>query len=131
MKKLIAPILAFGLFLSGCELDQAAEYIELAEETYEESVIVTSVYMEEMTSKWRDRPVELCEMTDSEMFDFIGGLTSGTALTGWLAGDSIIALATSMGTVAVVMPAVATGIVVGAASASAAYAGVKGYCAGV
>ena len=124
MKKLIAPILAAGLLLSGCG-------IEDAKGIYKESINITSGYLEAATSKWQSRPVGVCELNESELFDFMGGLTAGTALAGWVAGDSVIAVMTSMGTLVVAMPAVATGVVASAATAATAYAGVKGYCAGV
>jgi hypothetical protein len=124
MKKLIAPVLAAGLLLSGCG-------IEDAKGIYKESINITSGYLEAATSKWQSRPVGVCELNESELFDFVGGLSAGTALTGWVAGDALVWAMTSMGPMLVLMPAVATGVVASAATAATAYAGVKGYCAGM
>ena len=66
---------------------------------------------------------------DSKLVDFAGGAAAGTAATGLIAGDSMLIIATSAGSAAAVMPAVAPIIVIGAGLTTAAYAGVKGTCA--
>ena len=126
MKKLIAPVLAAGLLLSGCGVE-----VEDAKGIYRASIKITSEYMDAAASKWQGRPAGICELNESELFDFVGGLSAGAALTGWVAGDTVVAVMTSIGPAFVLMPAVATGVVASAATAATAYAGVKGYCAGV
>jgi hypothetical protein len=144
MIKQITSVLIFVL-LAGCgeskvtdtakdiygELkEHSPEYLEAVSGAYRTSLKMTSGHMAAAAQKWKERPVGICEMTDDEMFDFLGGAMAGTAFTGWVAGDSVVALVTSAGSAWVVMPAVATGLVAGAASATAAYGAVKTYCIG-
>ena len=137
MKKLIAGVWAL-ILITGCGESATGTIEDLAAktgpvmerlaETYDVTMETASGHLDELAEKWTERPIRVCEMTDDAMFDFVGGLMSGTALTGYIAGDSIIAVATAYGYVAVVMPAVATSIVIGASSAAVGYAGLKAYC---
>jgi len=110
--------------------ERSPEYLEAVAGAYTTSLEMTSGHMVAAAQKWKERPVGICEMTDDEMFDFLGGAMAGTAFTGWVAGDSLIAIVTAAGSISVVVPAVATGLVAGAASATAAYGAVKTYCIG-
>ena len=110
--------------------ERSPDYLEVVAGTYTASLKMTSGHMAAAAQKWKERPVGICEMTDDEMFDFLGGAMAGTAFTGWVAGDSVVILATAAGSFGVVMPAVATGLVASAASATAAYGAVKTYCIG-
>ena len=140
MKKLMTATLLTSVLAAGCDgkvqgtfdeaVRQTSDRIEALLGTYEASIEISSSYMEAAANKWSQRPVGGCEMADNELTDFLGGAMAGSAFTGWIAGDSIIAVITSAGSFAVAIPAVATGIVVGATTATAAYAGVKTWCAG-
>lgn len=96
--------------------------------TYEEAIKIATVHMERTGEAWSQAAPNLCAMSDEQWTAFVGGLASGTLVTGLLAGDSVMLVMTSYGTLAVVAPAVATGVVVAAGTVAATYGGVKGYC---
>ena len=96
--------------------------------TYEEAIKIAAVHMEKTSEAWNQAAPNLCEMSDEQWATFVGGLASGTFVTGMLAGDSVMLVMTSYGTLAVVAPAVATSVVVAAGTVAATYGGVKGYC---
>lgn len=119
-----ASSIALTGLLSACSDEQA----QLLKGTYEESVKVAEQYMGQAAETWQDSDVNLCELSDEQWANFVGGLSTGTAITGALAGDSIIVLLTSAGGIAVVAPAVATGVTVAAGTVAATYGAIKGYC---
>ena len=69
-----------------------------------------------------------CDLIHEQWANFVGVLSASTAITGALAGDSIIVLLTTAGDIAVVAPAVATGVTVAAGTVAATYGRIKGYC---
>ncbi|MDG2441679.1 MAG: hypothetical protein P8M13_00325 [Luminiphilus sp.] len=116
--------IAVTVTLTGCS-DEQTKAIKV---TFDESVEVAERSIERAVETWRESDVNLCELTDDQWANFVGGLSTGTAITGALAGDSIIVLLTSAGSIAVVAPAVATGVTVAAGTVAATYGGIKGYC---
>ena len=123
LKTLASCISVTGL-LSACSDEQT----QVIKGTYEESVKVAEQYMNQAVTTWRESEVNLCDLNDEQWANFVGGLSTGTAITGALAGDSVIVLLTSAGGLAVVAPAVATGVTVAAGTVAATYGGIKGYC---
>ena len=122
--KVFIYCIAVTVTLTGCS-DEQTQAIKV---TFDESVEVAERSMERALETWRESDVKLCELTDDQWANFVGGLSTGTAITGALAGDSIIVLLASAGSIAVVAPAVATGVTVAAGTVAATYSGIKGYC---
>ena len=116
--------ISLALTLTACSEDQ----VQTIKGTYAESVKIAETYMGQAVEVWQESEVNLCDLSDEQWANFVGGLSTGTAITGALAGDSIIVLLTSAGGIAVVAPAVATGVTVAAGTVAATYGGIKGYC---
>ena len=121
-RKFVA-IAAFAAFITAC-----GDSKHVIQGTYEEAIKIATVHMERTSEAWNQAAPNLCEMSDEQWATFVGGLASGTLVTGLLAGDSVMLVMTSFGTLAVVAPAVATGVIVAAGTVAATYGGVKGYC---
>lgn len=111
--------------LSGCE--GAADSVK---EMSNKTVEITSDQMATLLDWWQVRPTGVCELSEEEAFDFAGGVAAGTVLTALISGDIIVGLVTSAGTLAVVVPAVASGVVLAGGTAAVGYAGIKAYCIG-
>ena len=116
--------IAFALTLAACSED----HVQTIKGTYVESVKIAETYMGQAVEAWQESEVNLCDLSDEQWANFVGGLSTGTAITGALAGDSIIVLLTSAGGIAVVAHAVATGVTVAAGTVAATYGGIKAYC---
>ena len=123
LKTLVSGIAIIGL-LSACSENQS----QFVRGAYQDSFKFAEQYMDQAVETWRDSDLNLCDLSDEQWANFVGGLSTGTAITGALAGDSIIVLLTSAGGIAVIAPAVATGVTVASGTVAATYAGIKGYC---
>ena len=128
MKGFLNVLLAMPLsvvLLSGCE-GTGDSVKEISDKTAE----ITSEQMGMLLDWWQVRPTRVCELSEEEIFDLAGGVAAGTVLTAFISGDIIVGLATSTGTLAVAVPAVAGGVVLAGGTAAVGYVGIKAYCIG-
>jgi len=73
--------------------------------------------------------INVCEWTESDLATLAGGAAIGTAITANAAGSSLILIMTQSGIAAVVAPAVAPVVTIGATGVAASYATIRSYCA--
>jgi hypothetical protein len=71
---------------------------------------------------------DLCSYSENTFIDVVGGAAAGTALTSAMAGESMVIIVTSNALLVGTAPVVAPAVVVGAATATAAYATLKAWC---
>jgi hypothetical protein len=95
--------------------------------------VLFSVAMPMFMGQWdeRRRPENgnrMCELTDRQFSDFIGGVAVGTAVSSSIAGDSILIIATQTGVFLGTTPALAPAVSLVAISTAAGYTALKSYC---
>jgi hypothetical protein len=72
---------------------------------------------------------DLCDYSESQFLNFVGGAAAGTAVTASVAGESIVIIAAQSALLVGVAPAVAPVVTVSAATAAAGYLTLKAWCA--
>ena len=126
--RLSAAVLVVAVLASaGCSEDQK----RTAMGTYEEAVENTTEIIENTAYYWKKKfsETDVCDLSEQNWVDFVGGAAVGTSVTGAVAGESALVLMTSTGIAVLTAPAVATGVTIAAGSAAATYGAVKAYCA--